>query len=378
MHILLTGNTTFKLANFREGLIQNLISSGHKVTVVAPPDEYVDLVTEWGCTHMPLRMNRTSTAPVSELWLLGTIFKLVLSNRPDAVLSFTIKNNIYFGLVCRTLNVPFFPNVTGLGATFQDGHRLNRIVRLMYRSALCRSEDVFFQNTTDQGVFLGDNLIDPAKAVLLPGSGVDLDRFAPTPLPGSGEKMRFLMCSRMLYDKGVGVFCEAAHSVRQKIPGAQFSLLGPMDPGSKGGVSAQNLRLWTKNNGVDYLGATRDVRPFLDQADCVVLPSYYKEGTPRALIEAAAKGRPIITTDMPGCRDLVRSGSNGFLVAPRDPADLASAFIKFADLRQEHRAEMGRESRKLAEAHYDENIVISAYERALNGLGTTSLQTANA
>lgn len=372
MHVLLTGNTTFKLANFREGLICRLISDGHRVTVVAPPDEYVEKIRAFGCDFVPLQMDRNGTSPISEARLLFSIFKVIRRAGPDVVFSYTIKNNIYSGIACRGLGIPFVPNVTGLGPMFNATGLLNLTVRALYRVAFGKARAVFFQNSSDLELFTGSRLVSMDRVRLLPGSGVDLNRFAATPLPESGEVIRFLLVARLLWDKGVGIYTDAARKVRETFPQARFQLLGPLDPDSKSGVSAADLEKWIAEGVVDYLGSTQDVVPFLQAAHCIVLPSYYREGTPRSLLEAGAVGRPIITTNMPGCRDVVVEHESGFLVAPRDADQLAAAFDAFLSLGPEAQAAMGAASHLHIEQTYDEGIVIGAYLGILEELSGMS------
>lgn len=368
MHILLTGNTAFKLANFREGLLRVLVTQGHRVTVVAPPDEYVKKLYDLGCDFVPLRMDRNGTSAGAEAQLLLSIFFILRRMRPDVVLSYTIKNNIYCGMACRTLGIPFVPNVTGLGPAFNESGLLNRTVRVLYRIAFSRAYTVFFQNRNDLELFSSAGLVPMKRAHLLPGSGVDLKRFAPKPLPASGDNIRFLLVSRLLWDKGVGVYVDAAKEVRKSFPKARFLLLGPLDPIGRSGVSRANLDRWEAEGIIEYLGSTQDVLPFLQEAHCVVLPSYYREGTPRSLLEAGAVGRPIITTDLPGCRDVVVEHETGFLIQPRDAHSLAAACKAFLEMDTEAQAAMGAASASHIARNYDEKIVIETYLGILSRL----------
>ncbi len=361
MHVLLTGNTTFKLANFREGLIRRVLADGHRVTVVAPPDEYVEKIQALGCDFVPLQIDRNGTSPISEARLLFSIFKVIRRAGPDVVFSYTIKNNIYSGIACRGLGIPFVPNVTGLGPMFNATGLLNRTVQALYRVAFGKARAVFFQNSSDVMLFTGSRLVSKDRVRLLPGSGVDLNRFAASTLPESGEGIRFLLVARLLWDKGVGVYADASRKVRETFPQVRFQLLGPLDPDSKSGISRAQLDEWISEGVVDYLGSTQDVLPFLQAANCLVLPSYYREGTPRSLLEAGAVGRPIITTDMPGCRDVVVEHESGFLVAPRDADQLAAACEAFLKLSPEEQRAMGAASRRHIAQNYDEEIVIRAY-----------------
>ncbi len=375
MHVLLTGNTTFKLANFREGLIRRLLAEAHQVTVVAPPDEYVHKIQSLGCGFVPLKMDRNGTSPIAEARLLFSILTAIRQARPDVVFSYTIKNNIYGGLACQALGVPFVANVTGLGPMFNETGILNHVVRGLYRLAFRKAQVVFMQNASDLETFTGSGLAPTGRVRLLPGSGVDLERFAVMPLPDTGDAIRFLLIARLLWDKGVGIYSDAARGVRETCPRARFQLLGPLDPDSKSGISQEDLDEWIAEGVVDYLGSTQDVLPFLQAAHCVVLPSYYREGTPRSLLEAGAVGRPIITTDMPGCRDVVVEKETGFLVAPRDAGQLAAACKAFLKLSREDQAAMGMASHRHIARTYDEEVVIGAYLGIIDKLSAGSQST---
>tara|TARA_R110002072_G_scaffold4719_2_gene33039 strand:- start:12982 stop:14085 length:1104 start_codon:yes stop_codon:yes gene_type:complete len=365
MHIVLTGNTSFKIANFRAGLIKALFADGHSLTVLAPADGYSQKLTEMGCQFVPLHIDRNGTNPLSEARLLTSMYRHLKQLQPDFVLSYTIKNNIYAGLACDRLNVLFAPNVTGLGPAFSDKGVLNRLVRNLYRFAFRKARRVFFQNTHDRAVFLDAGLVSEDRSELLPGSGVDLIEFPFSPLPEDHDGVRFLMVARMLKDKGVGNFAEAARLVKVKHPNAKFQLLGPLDPESNTAVSKVAIDSWVSEGIVDYLGSASDVRPALRQAHCVVLPSFYHEGTPRSLLEAAAMGRPLISTNMPGCRDVLTPGTSGFLVQPKQTEELAEVMRQFIGVSQSDRQAMGQASRLLMVEKYDEQFVIDAYRALL-------------
>lgn len=368
MHILLTGNTVFKLANFREGLIRRLIIEGHRVSILAPADEYVEKIVRLGCDFVPMQMDRSGTSIAAELRVLFSIFTAVRRARPDIVLSYTIKNNIYGGIACRALGIPLLPNITGLGSTFNATGLFKLMIRALYRVAFGAAPAVFFQNSSDLELFAGSGLIAKNCSRLLPGSGVDLKRFTATPLPDRREGIRFLLVARLLWDKGVGVYVDAARKVKGAFPQARFQLLGPLDPENDNGVGQAHLDAWTAEGVVEYLGFTQDVLTFLQAAHCVVLPSYYREGTPRSLLEAGAIGRPIITTDTAGCRDVVVEQETGFLVAPQDAGQLAAACEVFLGLPPDEQAKMGAASRRHIACRYDEEIVIDAYLDVLEEL----------
>lgn len=361
MRIVLTGNTCFKIANFREGLVRALLARGCEVVVLAPFDAYRGKLEAMGCRVHDLPMSRNGTSPVAELLLLIRIFTFLRRERPAMVFGYTIKNNIYAGLVCRWLAIPFAPNVTGLGPAFNGTGVLNRLVRFLYRSAFARAQVVFLQNPEDRATFLAAGLINSQRAVLLPGSGVDLARFTASPMPLATDPVTFLLVARLLWDKGIGLYADAARQLRSENPDLRFQLLGPLDPASRSAIAQEQIDAWVNEGIIEYLGQTHDVRPALASAHCIVLPSWYREGTPRILLEAAAIGRPVVTTDMPGCRDAVQDGLTGILCPPRDLGALTDALSKFAGMSSQARAEMGRNARAWAVAEFSEAKIIEAY-----------------
>lgn len=361
MRVLLTGNTCFKIANFRAGLIRALIEHGHEVIVLAPLDDWHTRLVELGCAVHDLPMDRNGTSPLAEAQLLSKIYMFIRRERPDFVFSYTIKNNIYSGLACRWLGIPFIPNVTGLGPAFNDSGVLNWIVRALYRLAFERAETVYFQNPDDRAMFLGAGLTTEMRAELLPGSGVDLHNFAVQPLPDTSNGIVFLLIARLLWDKGIGLYVEAAQRLRETHPEARFGLLGPLDHVSRSAIPKEQILEWDDKGDIQYLGQTQDVRPSLAAAHCIVLPSWYREGTPRVLLEAAATGRPVVTTNMPGCRDAVEDGVTGLICAPRNLESLLDAMQKFLALTDTEKSKMGAAARVRAEQEFDEGIVIEAY-----------------
>ena len=370
--ILICSNTAWSLYNFRRSLIVELVARGYDVLAVAPHDEYAAQLLALGCRYIALEMDNGGTSPLRDLGLLLRFWGLLRQERPVAFLGYTIKPHVYGSLAAHTLGIPVINNIAGLGAAFSRPSWLTRIVKLLYRLALGRSRRVFFQNREDRSLFMGERLVREAQSALLPGSGVDLTHFSPrTPRLASGE-FRFLLVARMLWDKGVGEFVEAARRVRQRHPASRFQLLGFLDVPNPAAIPRSVVEEWAAEGAIEYLGVTNDVRPHLADADCIVLPSYYREGVPRSLIEAAAMGRPIITTDWPGCREVVDAGRNGFLCPPRDASALAAAMQQMIALTPEQRSAMGAQSRRLAEERYDERIVIRRYIDAIAEVSSLS------
>lgn len=364
MRILMTVNVAWNIWNFRRPVLEHLLAEGHDVTVLAPPDDSVDALTALGCRFIPLKMDVKGFNPVRDIALALRLRSIFRRGRYDAILSYTIKNNIFGALAAKSLGVPFLPNVSGLGTAFLSGRLVQTIAEGLYRRAFARLPVVFFQNEDDRGLFTERRLIAEHQARLLPGSGIDLERFSVAPYPEDGTAPVFLLVARLLRDKGVIEFVEAARQVRQQVPEARFQLLGPLAAENRTAIDAATVEGWVAEGVVEYLGTTTDVRPFLAEAACVVLPSY-REGAPRTLIEAAAMARPLIATDVPGCRSVVDKDVSGYLCAVRSADSLASAMLRFLALPAPARAKMGLAGREKMECEYDEAIVVQAYREAI-------------
>ena len=366
MKIVICLNTAWNLVNFRAGLIRALVAAGHEVVAVAPDDKYAAGLKALGCRFVPLHMENGGTNPVQDALLTWRFLRLFAHERPDVYLGYTVKPNVYGSLAAHKLGIPVINNIAGLGAVFIKDGWLVRVVRWLYRTALKRSAKVFFQNPDDRALFIDGGMVRSEVTELLPGSGIDLERFAPLPNPDTNNsKFRFLLIARMLRDKGVGEYVEAGKLLRQRWPQAEFCLLGFVDVQNPAAISRAEMDAWVAEGVVNYLGVSDDVRTQLATADCVVLPSY-REGTPRTLLEAAAMACPIITTDAVGCREVVDDGVNGYLCKVRDARDLAEKMEQMLSLSPEHRAEMGLRGRTKMVAEFDEQIVIRKYLAAIS------------
>jgi glycosyltransferase involved in cell wall biosynthesis len=362
--VVLSVNTCWNVANFRAGLIRGLQHAGYRVVALAPLDRHVERVRALGCELIDLPMDAKGVNPLRDLQLLWRYRRALKRLRPRAFLGFTIKPNVYGSLAAQSLGIPVVNNVAGLGTTFLRGGWLNRVARLLYRTGLWRSARVFFQNGEDRFLFIQGGLCRAEQADLLPGSGVDLERFTPRMPNTNGGPIKVLLVARMLWDKGVGELVEAVRRVRDEGVDCELRLLGFLDVRNPSSIPREQIASWQTEGFVFYLGEADDVRDHLDAADVVALPSY-REVTPRSLLEAAAMSKPIITTDAPGCRDVVEDGVNGYRVPIRDIPALADALQRFARLSPEERIRMGAASRTLVELRYDERIVVKAYLDAL-------------
>ena len=363
MRIAVVLNTSWNIYNFRMGLVRSLLAEGHEIHTIAPKDDFTPLLQQEGCIHHNVRMDSRGANPVKDAALIGELYLIYRRIRPDIILHYTIKPNIYGTLAAALLKIPVINNVCGLGTVFLKDNLVSAIAIFLYRISFRFAQKVFFQNPEDLKLFVTRKMVRPEAVDLVPGSGIDLKKFQPRPFRRN-DTFTFLLISRLITDKGILDYIDAVRSLRQEGIHARFQILGHMDPEHKRGIKAHVVQEWLESNIVEYLGTTRDVRKFIHQADCIVLPSY-REGTPRTLLEAASSGKPIIATDVPGCNHVVTHLHNGFLCKMKDSGDLAAKMKDLAASPDAKLAEFGRNGRLKMEAEYDENLVINKYLRAL-------------
>jgi len=365
--VALSANTSWYLWNFRRGIIESLISQGHHVICIAPRDDKSHELEKLGCKFIDLDMDRKGTNLRSEIVLVYRFFQTFRAHRPGCVLLFTVKPVIYGSLTAKLLGISCIGTVTGLGTAFVTKSWMTILIRNLYRIPLNVCSAVFFQNRHDR-----DQIAPVGKKLrknirLVPGSGVDLTHFNNrirfVDLPGE-EAFIFLFVGRMLRDKGVYEFVEAAQKVKEHRLRAEFWLVGGIDDGNATSISIGEIQRWENQAIVRYLGKVDDVRPYLLKSNCIVLPSY-REGLPRVLLEAAAMARPVIASRVPGCEDVVREGETGLLCAPQDSGDLAEKMIALFSLPEADRFEMGRKARTHVEKHYDQKSVVDQYLAAI-------------
>lgn len=360
MRVALVINTSWNIWNFRASLVRALQAAGHEVLAIAPPDDYSPrLETELGCRYVPILMENKGTNPVKDALLTRRFYQIYRRERPDVVLHYTIKPNIYGSIAARAAGIPSINNVSGLGTAFIVKNLVSRVVLGLYRIAFRFPHKVFFQNGDDRQLFLENSLVKARITDLLPGSGVDTSRFRPAAFVRQTPFV-FLMVARVLYEKGIVEYFEAARLVRQAVPGTRVQLLGGLDEAGGVGVARATFEEWLKAGDIEYLGRSDDVAAHIHQADCVVLPSY-REGTPKTLLEAAACGKPIVTTDVPGCRETVQDGHNGYLCQVRSGEALAAKMLQVLRLPEADLQRMAQASRQLAETKFDEQIVLQKY-----------------
>jgi glycosyltransferase involved in cell wall biosynthesis len=352
------------VVNFRSRLIESLLAKGWRVVVLSPPDRHVSRLIASGAEHVPITLDNAGTNPLKELKTLLRLRQAIAQIGPSVVLTFTPKINIYLSIAARTLGVPVIANISGLGRGFVAGGWIKRVSRALYGLALRWPSTVFFQNEEDRSIFIEGGLVDAARTHRLPGSGVDVKRFSPQPKPQPGP-FQFLLVARLMWDKGVGEFVQAARIVKAIRPDVEFVLAGFLDVDNPSAVPRATVEEWQREGVIRFLGSFDDMVPVYAQADCVVLPSY-REGMPRTLLEAASMAKPTITSDAPGCREAVVNGVTGLIVKTRDVHSLAMAMLELLQMPQEQRESLCQAARERILNEFDETIVIDAYAQRLS------------
>jgi glycosyltransferase involved in cell wall biosynthesis len=365
--IAIISNTGWSLYNFRMNLMKALQAEGHEIIAISPSDEYTDRLP---VRHVSLDISRKGINPLGELKLMSELRRIYKAEKVDCVLHFTTKPNVWGTLAASGINKKKRPiiinNIAGLGIVFSKKGPVRFILENLYRFSQSKADRIFFQNPDDFDLFTKLGLVPKDLSHLLPGSGVDLDRFPYIPLKDKkGEELSFILSARLLKEKGVEQYIQAAEILRKEYPSLRFTLLGKADPGNKSSVTQDELDDWIKKGIIEWISWSDNVSELLRDADCVVLPSYYREGTPRSLLEGMALGRPIITTDSPGCRETVDHEVNGFMVESRSVESLLTTIRSFINLSFEERQAMSLASRKKAEEVFDEKIVLDSYINSL-------------
>lgn len=367
--IMVSANSAWAFTNYRLGLLKALQKDGFSLIAAVPDDGRASKLRSCGVDVRHLPIDAHGKSPLTDLRLVYRYFRLLRELRPAVFLGFTIKPNIYGALAASLTGTPVVNNVTGLGFAFTRAGPLRATVKTMYRMAFRSSYHVFFQNPESRDLFLSEGLVRGDQAGLLPGSGIDLDRFRPEQCQRVKDAdFTFLLPARMLWQKGIREYCEAACRVRGTFPDVRFQLAGSIESErNSDAIPRQKIEQWQRE-GIEYLGETDDIRPLIAQADCVVLASCYAEGVPRALIEAAAMGKPIITTDTAGCRLVIDVGKTGFLCAPGSVDALAAAMLNMISCTPQERSIMGAQARAKAERDFDERFVIEAYLNVIRAI----------
>jgi len=342
------------LINFRGELIKTLVKKGHQVVALAPEKGFEGDLASIGAQYQPIPLKRTGTNPLNDLRVFFVLISTLKKLQPDLVFCYSVKPVIYGSLAARIVKISqVYSMITGLGYVFVGGALKHRVlmwlVRLLYRQAIKNNKKVFFQNPDDMRSFKElDILTDENKAVLINGSGVDVNKFAYA--KPKINPITFLLIARLIWDKGIGEYVEAARLIKKRYPNVVFRVLGSFDS-NPAAISQKQVREWVQEGLIEYLGETDDVRPYIKDSSVYVLPSY-REGTPRSVLEAMSMGRAVITADTPGCRETVCHGVNGFLIPVKNSQALVEAIERFI-LNSELIFDMGVKSREIAVGKYD-------------------------
>lgn len=361
MKIILSLNTTWNIYNFRVGLIKALQFQGHKVIALAPKDEYVDKLKALGVCCVNIKMNQQGVNPLRDLKLIRDYYSIFKTIQPDLILSYTIKPNIYGNLAAMLLTIPTINNISGLGTLFIKTTVVSYVGRLLYKIGLAYSSHVFFQNNEDRQLFIKANFIKSKSSSVIPGSGIDTTYFMPIRIRTTNPGNRFLFVGRLIRDKGVIEFLEAALKILETYPNKQFLLVGELDSNNKTSLNKSDLNYYlNQSSQIQYLGKTDDIKSLLDSVDVMVLPSY-REGLSKSLLEAAAMKLPIITTDVVGCRDVVEHGLNGFLCQAKSVSSLEKVILDMINLSSKTRHSMGVKGRFKVIKEFSSRMVINTY-----------------
>ena len=357
--IAIVSNTSWSLFNFRFNLAKAIKKAGYEVVLIAPYDEYSDRLSEEFAYHN-ISMNNKGTNPKEDIETTIDFYKLYREIKPDVVLHYTIKPNIYGNIACGLLGIKTINNISGLGTVFIKKSLVTKVVKWLYKYSLSKSSKVFFQNSDDRDLFVEHKLVSRDKCDLLPGSGIDTEKFKPVKYAKEDDTFRFLLIARMLYDKGIAEYVEAVKILKEKYKAVEFQLLGSLDASNNTAISKEQMQKWVDAGYVNYLGVTDNVQEFIKKADCIVLPSY-REGTPRTLLESASMTKPIVTTNAVGCKEVVDDGVNGYLCEVRNAGDLADKMEMMLNLPNDERVLMGQRGREKMVREFDESIVIGKY-----------------
>lgn len=361
--ILILVNHDIVIYNFRRELVEKLLIDGHQVIISSPYGERIEELVDMGCEHADVTIDRHGTNPLKELMLLQYYMRLMKDIQPDVVLTYTIKPNIYGGIAAKRLRIPCIANITGLGTAVERKGIMQHITIPLYKIAFSKIQKIFFQNTENMQFFI-DNNIAVDKHELLPGSGVNLEHFQVLDYP-SEETTEFVFISRIMKEKGIEQYIEAAKYIKKKYPNTIFHVCGFCEERYESELNDLH------NEGIlIYHGMLRDVREVLKKTHCTVHPSFYPEGLSNVLLESSACGRPIITTDRSGCREVVDVGVNGYLVEQQNSQDLIKKIESFLSLDIKDKKLMGLAGRKKVKREFDREIVVSAYIEELNKINS--------
>ena len=365
MKIILFANT-FEYFSLRINFLKKLRNNGFDIYLLGTTDKFKKNFEDLGFNTISLKIKRKSKKFLIELITLFKIYKVFKEIKPDVILNFTIKPVVYCGVLNYLFKLPVINTMTGVGPYFFNKGIFNFFMKILFKFSQKKISRVAFQNYDDKNFFIKNRLVNNDQSFVVPGFGVDKKYFNYCSYP-KNKKITFLLIARMLWNKGIAEYVEAAEKIKQDIPNLDFQLLGPIDEDNEYVITKEQLDVWVNENIINYLGFVDDVRPYILKSNCVVLPSY-REGMPRSLLQACSMGRPIIASDAPGCRDIVENNINGFVCKSKDSSDLANKIINFINLNQIEKEKMGLNGRELIEKRFDENIIFKSYLDEINSI----------
>lgn len=356
--ILMLGNSEIVIYNFRLELVERLLADGHQVVISSPPGEKISQLVKMGCVHEPVEMNRRGTNPVAEIRLLVHYYKLMKKMRPDIVFSYTIKPNIYGALAARKMGIPYVTNVTGLGSALENRGLLQQMMIYLYKLSMAKVQTVFFQNEKNRQFFTSHNIAVNRHAIL-PGSGVNLAKFNLLDYPSTEKTIDFVFISRIMKEKGIDEYLEAAKIIKEKYPYTRFHIAGFFEEEYE-----EIIEDYQRKEIVHYHGMLKDIRSLLSETHCTVLPSYH-EGMSNVLLESAASGRPVLASNVHGCIETFDDNNSGYSFEPRDTKSLVEALERFLALEHQEKKKMGLAGRKKMEKEFDRQVVVNNYLQEL-------------
>lgn len=358
MKVLILANNDVGLYKFRKELLERLVSEKHTVYVSLPQGEFIEEIQNIGCKYIETYISRHGTNPFQDLKLLINYIFILRKIKPDMVFTYTIKPNVYGGMLCALMDIPYVANVTGLGNSIQNGGPLQKICKFLYAKGLKKAKKIFFQNCSNKALFESWGIVHD-NAQLIPGSGVNLSYHTPANYPDDSTGTRFLFIARIMQAKGIDELLAAMEQVHRKYPQATLDIVGGLDGNYQAVMDSLK-----GSNYITYHGNQSDVRTFIRRTHCTVLPSHH-EGMANVLLESASAARPVIASKVPGCQETFDEGISGFGCMVRNADSLAEAMMKFIELPYEKKREMGIAGRKKMEREYDRNIVVNAYMNTL-------------
>ncbi len=366
MKIAFVGNTSFSLYKFRLGVMRDFILKGYEIIAIAPEDEYSKLFNDEGIKYISVKIDGKGTNIYNDFKLISNLVYIYKKNNINFVFHYTIKPNIYGSIACRILNIPSIAVTTGLGFAFNKKNIFNKFVKHLYSFSLSKVLEIWFLNSNDKNLFIENNIIKSDKAYLLHSEGIDTNFYFPGPKTKNTDKFVFLLLSRLIEEKGIIEYIKAAEILKTRGVDVECQLLGKQEKESSKSISIDTIMNCHNSGTINYLGEFIDIRDYITNSDCVVLPSYYMEGVPRCLMEAMSMERPIITTNNVGCNELILDNINGYICEPKNITDLADKMEKMFFTKLSSRKVMGKNGRQRIIDLFEEKKIISDYNQKFN------------